>query len=77
MLIVVRGVILIAKGLKRPLYRFDRGLKNADNAGWINRILIVDIEYRLKIVFVVWFGTHEEYDLIDAKQITYAKDNKK
>lgn len=39
--------------------------------------LIVDIEYRLKIVFVVWFGTHEEYDLIDAKQITYAKANKK
>jgi len=52
-------------------------LKNADNAGWINTILIVDIEYRLKIVFVVWFGTHEEYDLIDAKQITYAKANKK
>jgi HTH-type transcriptional regulator/antitoxin HigA len=24
--------------------------------------LIVDIEYRLKIVFVVWFGTHAEYN---------------
>jgi mRNA interferase HigB len=24
--------------------------------------LIVDIEYRLKIVFVVWFGTHKQYD---------------
>lgn len=24
--------------------------------------LIVDIEYRLKIVFVVWFGTHQEYE---------------
>jgi len=39
--------------------------------------LIVDIEYRLKIVFVVWFGTHKEYDKIDAKQISYVKANKK
>ena len=33
--------------------------------------LIVDIEYKLKIVFVVWFGTHAEYDLIDAKTVSY------
>lgn len=39
--------------------------------------LIVDIEYRLKIVFVVWFGTHKEYDKIDAKEISYVKANKK
>jgi mRNA interferase HigB len=26
--------------------------------------LIVDIEYKLKIVFVFWFGTHKEYDII-------------
>jgi mRNA interferase HigB len=32
--------------------------------------LIVDIEYKLKIVFVVWFGTHVEYDKIDAKSGT-------
>jgi mRNA interferase HigB len=37
--------------------------------------LIVDIEYRLKIVFVVWFGTHKEYDTIDAKKISYDKAN--
>lgn len=38
--------------------------------------LIVDIEYRLKIIFIVWFGTHKEYDKIDAKTISYAnKDN--
>ncbi|HUM51126.1 MAG TPA: type II toxin-antitoxin system HigB family toxin [Chitinophagales bacterium] len=37
--------------------------------------LIVDIEYRLKIIFIVWFGTHIEYDKIDAKTIGYAKDN--
>ncbi|HVV56635.1 MAG TPA: type II toxin-antitoxin system HigB family toxin [Mucilaginibacter sp.] len=35
--------------------------------------LIVDIEYRLKIVFVVWFGTHKQYDEIDAKTISYVK----
>lgn len=39
--------------------------------------LIVDIEYRLKIVFIVWFGTHDNYDKIDAKQISYVKTNKK
>jgi mRNA interferase HigB len=33
--------------------------------------LIVDIEYRLKIVFIVWFGTHKQYDKIDAKKISY------
>lgn len=39
--------------------------------------LIVDIELRLKIVFIVWFGTHQEYDRINAKIISYAKANKK
>ncbi|MDB5120077.1 MAG: toxin RelE [Sphingobacteriales bacterium] len=37
--------------------------------------LIVDIEYRLKIVFVVWFGTHKQYDHIDAKTVSYVKAN--
>lgn len=33
--------------------------------------LIVDVEYKLKIVFIVWFGTHKEYDKIDAKTVSY------
>lgn len=33
--------------------------------------LIIDIEYKLKIVFIVWFGTHSEYDKIDAKTVNY------
>ena len=33
--------------------------------------LIVDVEYKLKIVFIVWFGTHKEYDRIDAKTVRY------
>lgn len=33
--------------------------------------LIVDIEYKLKIVFIVWFGTHSEYDKIDVKTVRY------
>jgi len=33
--------------------------------------LIVDIECNLKIVFIVWFGTHEEYHKIDAKTVNY------
>lgn len=39
--------------------------------------LIVDIEYRLKIIFVVWFGTHKQYDKIDVKKVSYVKANKK
>lgn len=35
--------------------------------------LIVDIEYYLQIIFIVWIGTHKEYDKIDAKKITYGK----
>ena len=33
--------------------------------------LIVDIEYRLKIIFIVWIGTHSQYDKIDAKTVSY------
>lgn len=39
--------------------------------------LIVDIEYRLKIVFVVWFGSHTECDKIDARTIPYDRTNQK
>jgi mRNA interferase HigB len=37
--------------------------------------LIVDIEYRLQIIFIVWIGTHKEYDRTDSKTITYVKAN--
>ncbi|MEI8112124.1 MAG: type II toxin-antitoxin system HigB family toxin [Bacteroidia bacterium] len=33
--------------------------------------LIVDIEFKIKLVFVVWFGIHQEYDQKDAKMIRY------
>jgi mRNA interferase HigB len=36
-----------------------------------NYRLVVDIEYKLKIVFIVWFGTHSEYNKIDAKTVNY------
>ena len=39
--------------------------------------LVVDIEYRLKIVFVVWFGTHKDYDNINVKEVGYVKTYKK
>lgn len=39
--------------------------------------LIVDIEYRLQLVFIFWFGTHKEYDKIESKEISYVKTNKK
>lgn len=31
--------------------------------------LIVDVEYKLGIVFIVWLGTHKEYDKINIKEI--------
>jgi mRNA interferase HigB len=39
--------------------------------------LIVDIEFRLRLVFIVWFGSHKEYDEIDAKTIYYDNSGKK
>jgi len=35
--------------------------------------LIVYIEYYLQIIFIVWIGTHKEYDKIDVKKINYVK----
>lgn len=39
--------------------------------------LIADVEFRLQIIFVVWIGTHDQYNEIDATKITYNKANKK
>lgn len=33
--------------------------------------LVVDIEYSLKIIYIVWFGTHQEYDNINVKTVAY------
>ncbi len=35
--------------------------------------LVVDIEYSIGIVFIVWIGTHREYDKISVKEIKYVK----
>ena len=37
--------------------------------------LVVDVEYRIGIVFVVWIGTHNEYDNLNIKEIKYDKTN--
>jgi len=37
--------------------------------------LIADIEYHLQIIFIVWIGTHKEYDAINAKTVMYVKSN--
>ena len=37
--------------------------------------LVVDIEYHLQIIFIVWVGTHKEYDKIDVKTVAYVKTN--
>ena len=35
--------------------------------------LIVDVEYKFKMVFVIWFGSHKEYDKINAHEIKFDK----
>ena len=37
--------------------------------------LIVDIEFKLKIVFIVWIGTHTNYDKIKVEEVKYVKGN--
>ncbi len=31
--------------------------------------LVVDINYKLKVIYIKWFGTHAEYDEIDANAL--------
>jgi mRNA interferase HigB len=38
--------------------------------------LIADIEYRFQKVFIVWIGTHSQYNEINAKDVKYTKNNK-
>lgn len=35
--------------------------------------LVVDAEYKIGIIFIVWIGSHKEYDKINAKEISYVK----
>jgi mRNA interferase HigB len=35
--------------------------------------LVTDIEFRIGIVFIIWIGTHKEYDKINVKDIKYVK----
>ncbi|WP_334641337.1 type II toxin-antitoxin system HigB family toxin [Pedobacter sp. CAN_A7] len=60
---------------KPKLSQYLRSLATVFNIHGSNYRLIVDIEYRLKIVFIVWFGSHNQYDKINAKTISYVKTN--
>ena len=33
--------------------------------------LVVDIEYRIGIVFIVWVGNHKEYDKVNILELKY------
>ena len=35
--------------------------------------LVTDIEFKKKLVFIVWIGTHAEYSKMDVKTATYVK----
>jgi len=33
--------------------------------------LIVSVDFKRKFSYVIWFGTHEEYNKIDAATVAY------
>ncbi|MDB5240459.1 MAG: toxin RelE [Spirosoma sp.] len=35
--------------------------------------LVADVEFKKKLVFIVWIGTHAEYSKIDVKTVKYVK----
>lgn len=35
--------------------------------------LIVDVDFKFQLIFIIWFGAHHEYDKIDAKNIKHIK----
>jgi mRNA interferase HigB len=35
--------------------------------------LVVDIEYKIGIVFIIWLESHSQYDKINVKEIKYVK----
>lgn len=35
------------------------------------------INQEIQIVFIVWIGSHQDYDKINAKEVNYDKTNKK
>lgn len=37
--------------------------------------LIADVEYRIGLVFIVWIGTHKDYDKKEVKEVKYVKTN--
>nr|WP_294901134.1 type II toxin-antitoxin system HigB family toxin [uncultured Pedobacter sp.] len=37
--------------------------------------LVVDVEFKLKLVFIVWVGAHADYDKINVKEVRYVKNN--
>ena len=37
--------------------------------------LVADIEFKISQLYIVWIGTHAEYDKVDVKTISYVKSN--
>lgn len=35
--------------------------------------LVTELDYQFQLVFIVWIGTHREYDVIDVTKIQYRK----
>jgi len=40
-----------------------------------NYRLVADIEFKFRIIFIVWIGIHADYDKINVKEVKYVKNN--
>jgi len=74
---------IVAQSFKKP-EDIIKSYKNADvitgkrfvfNIKGNHYRLIADIEFKLQIVFIVWIGTHAEYDKINVEEVSYVKNN--
>ena len=75
---------LISESIWRNPGELKQDISNASVVG-DNRIvfnikgndyrLITYIDFKFCIVFILWIGTHKQYDKIDAKTIGYDKNN--
>ena len=58
-----------------PLASVISGKRTVFNIKGNSYRLVLDIEYKIGIIFIIWFGTHAEYDKINVKTISYDKSN--
>ncbi len=73
---------LVSEAGWKPPAELKQDIKSASMVG-NNRVvfnikgndyrLVTYVDFKFQIVFVLWLGTHKQYDKVDVKTITYDK----